>query len=52
MGPSINDVTHLGGGGSAKRGHYYISLFNKNGDKGERGVKHIKKLVTSFMDGP
>ena len=30
----------------------YVNLFSKNGDKGEGGVKHIKKWVTSFMDGP
>ena len=49
-GQSINDVTHLGG--SAKRGCYSISLFSKMGDKGKGGVKNLKKLGTSFMDGP
>ena len=52
MGLSINNVTHLGGGGSAKRWRYSISLFSKMGDKGEGGVKILKKRVTSFMDGP
>ena len=50
--PSINDVTRLGGGGSAKRWRYSISLFCKMGDKGEGGVKNLKKWVTSIMDGP
>ena len=35
LGPSINDITHLGGGGSAKRCCYSISLFSKIGDMGE-----------------
>ena len=48
----MNDVTHLGGGGSAKRGRYSISLFSKMDDKGKGGVKNLQKLVTSFMDGP
>ena len=43
---SINDVTHLEKGGSAK------SLFSKMGDKGEGGVTNLKKWVTSFIDGP
>ena len=29
-----------------------ISLFSEMGDKGEGGVKNLKKWVTSFMDGP
>ena len=42
-GLSINDVTHLGGGGSAKRWHYSISLFSKMGNKGGvRGQKSQK----------
>ena len=41
-----------GGGGSAKRWRYSISLFSKTGDKGEGGVKNLKKWVTSFMDSP
>ena len=45
-GLSINDITHLGGGGCA------ISLFSKIGDKGEGGVKILQKWVTSFMDFP
>ena len=49
-GLSINDDTHLGGGWSAKRRHYSISLFSKMGDIGEEGVKNLKKWVTSFMD--
>ena len=28
------------------------SLFSKMGDKGERGVKNLKKWVMSFIDGP
>ena len=52
MGPSTNDVTHLGGGGSAKRWCYSISLFSKMGDKGEGGVKNIKKWVTLFLNSP
>ena len=30
--PSINDVTHLGEGGSAKSWYYSIGLFSKMGD--------------------
>ena len=41
-----------GPGRSAKRRHYSISLFSKMGDKGEGGVKNLKKWVTSFMDSP
>ena len=53
MGPSINEVSHLEeGGGSAERWCYSISLFSKIGDKGEGGVKNLKKLVTSFVNGP
>ena len=48
-GRAINDVTHLGG--SAKKWRYSISIFSKMGDKGEGGVKDLKKWVTSFMDG-
>ena len=51
-GPSINDVTHLGGGGSAKIWCYSISLFSKMGVKWEGGVKNLTKLVTSLIDGP
>ena len=40
----------LGGRGSARRWRYSISLFSKMGDKGEGGVKNLKKRVTSFMD--
>ena len=50
-GTSIKDVTHLGGRASAKRWCYYMRLFSKMGDEGERGVKNFKKWVTSFMDG-
>ena len=50
-GPSINDITHLGRWGSAKRWHYSTKLFSKTGDEGEGGVKNLKKLVRSFMDG-
>ena len=55
MGPSINDITHLGEGGSAKKWHNSLSLSSKMGGKGERGVKNLKIWVTSFrsfMDGP
>ena len=47
-------VTHLGGGRGdlPKRWGYSISLFSKMGDKGNGGVKNLKKWVTSFMDGP
>ena len=50
--PSINDVTHLGEGGSAKRWYYSIGLFSKMGDKGEQGVKNLKKWVKSFLGVP
>ena len=44
--PSINDVTQLRGRGrSAKRWHYAISLFSKMDDKGERGIKNLKKCM-------
>ena len=36
-GPSINEVTHLRGRGSARRWRYSISLFSKMGDKGGEG---------------
>ena len=39
-------------GGSAKSQRFSISLFSKMGDKGEGGVKNLKKRVTSFMDNP
>ena len=42
----------LGEGGSAKRRQNSISPFIKMGDKGEGGIKNLKKYVTSFMDGP
>ena len=41
-----------GEGGSAKRWHFSISLFRKMGEKGEVGIKSLKKLVMSFMAGP
>ena len=41
-----------GEGGSAKRWHYSISLFSKMGNQGDRGVKKLKKRVTSFLDNP
>ena len=46
-GASINDVTHLGRRGSAKRWRYSIC---KMGDKGEGRAKNLKKWVTSFID--
>ena len=33
-----------GEGGSAKRWHYFISIFNKMGDKGEGRVKNLRKM--------
>ena len=33
-----------GGGGSAKRWCYSVSLFSKMGDKGKGGVKNFKKM--------
>ena len=51
MRPFMNDVTHLeGGGASAKRWRYSISLFSKMSDKGEGGVKNLKKWETSFTE--
>ena len=41
----------MGEGGLAKRRCYSISLFSKMPDKGEGGVKNLKKWVTSFVDG-
>ena len=52
MGPSINDITHLGEGGSAKKWHNSLSLSSMMGGKGQRGVKNLKIWVTSFMDDP
>ena len=40
------------GGGICQMWCNSISLFRKMGDKGEGGVKNIKKRVTSLMDGP
>ena len=31
---------------------FLISLFSKSDGKGGRGVKNLKKLMTSFMNGP
>ena len=33
-------------------GRYSIGLFNKMGDKGEEGIKNLKKCMTSLMDVP
>ena len=44
VGAFINDVTHFGGRGICQRLCYSISLFSKMGDKGEGGVKNIKKM--------
>ena len=59
LGPSIDDVTHLGGRGDLPKGDItpqaylsYKSILIKVSDKGEGGVKSLKKWVTSFMDGP
>ena len=38
--------------GPAKRWCFSISLFSRMVDKGEEGVKNLKKWVTSYMDGP
>ena len=52
QGPSINDITHLGGRGIGQKLTYlHISLSSKMGDKRKGGVKNFKKWVTSFMDG-
>ena len=48
--PSMMSPTR-GEGGSAKRWRYFISLFIKI-TRGDRGVKNLKKWMTSFMDGP
>ena len=47
--PSMMSPTR-GEGGSAKRWRYFISLFIKI-TRGDRGVKNLKKWMTSFMDG-
>ena len=59
MGPCINDVNHLGGRGDLPKGDvtpqaylFYKSILIKVSDKGEGGVKSLKKWVTLFMDGP
>ena len=39
------------GRGVAKRWSYLISLFCKSDDEGG-GVKNLKKLIKSFMNGP
>ena len=46
-GPSINDITHLGGGGSAKRCRYSKSLFSKMGEKGLK----ISKIMGNVIYG-
>ena len=51
-GLSINDVTHLREGGSAKRRLCSISLFSAMVDKEEGGVKNLKMWGTSFMVSP
>ena len=38
--------------GSAKSWRYFISLFSKMGDKGERWVENLEKLLTSSIDVP
>ena len=48
-GPPIYDVTHLGGGGSAKRLCYCIGLFSIMGNKGEGGIKNLKKWALSLI---
>ena len=54
MGPSLIDVTHLRELRALAKGNVtpLAYIFSKMGDKGEGGVKNIKKWVTSFMDGP
>ena len=53
MGPSINNITHLGVGDLPKGDFIlHISLFSKICDKGEGGVKNLKTWVTSIMDDP
>ena len=51
LGPSINDVTHLGGGGICQKVMLLHKPISKIGDKGEGGVKNLKKWATSFVDG-
>ena len=52
MGPSINDVTHLGGGGSGKRWRYSINLFSKMGDKGDGGGKKSQQISDVIYGWP
>ena len=53
MGLFIKDVINQGErGGFAKRWSYLISLFSKSDDEGGGRVKNLKKLMTSFMNGP
>ena len=37
--------------GDVTSGRYSIILFIKMGDKGEGGVKNLKRWAKSFMDG-
>ena len=48
----MKDVINWGGGGFAKRRSHLISLFSKSDDEEGRGVKNLKKMMTSFMNGP
>ena len=48
----MNDVTHIGGGGSAKRWHFSINLYSKMGDKGEGRGKKSQKLVDVIYGQP
>jgi len=50
--PSITDVIHLEEGDLPKGDVTPHKPIYKMGDKGERGIKNLKKLVTSFMDSP
>ena len=52
MGLSINDITHLEGGGSAKRWCYSINLFRKMGNKGREGSKMSKMGDVIFGQRP
>ena len=48
----LNNITHWGGGGSAKRWRYSIKAYYLVNwvTRGEGGVKKFKKWMMSFMD--
>ena len=51
-GPFIKDVINQGGGGVCQKMILLNKLFSKNDDEGGWGVKNLKKLMKSFMNGP